>query len=65
MSAVYINLTIIPLSYSSVAMPSTGIWRRNAFKIEAQLSEMEIKISNDEISSFIAATKLLDSYFKK
>ena len=34
-------------------------------EIEAQLSEMEIKISNDEISSFIAATKLLDSYFKK
>jgi LAO/AO transport system kinase len=34
-------------------------------EIEAQLSDMEIKISNDEISSFIAATKLLDSYFKK
>lgn len=34
-------------------------------EIEAQLSEMEIKISNDEISSFIAASKLLDSYFKK
>jgi LAO/AO transport system kinase len=34
-------------------------------EIEAQLAEMEIKISKDEISSFIAATKLLDSYFKK
>ena len=34
-------------------------------EIEAQLAEMEIKISNDELSSFIAATKLLDSYFKK
>ena len=34
-------------------------------EIEASLQEMEIKISNDELSSFIAATKLLDSYFKK
>lgn len=34
-------------------------------EIEAQLAEMEFKISNDQISSFIAASKLLDSYFKK
>ena len=34
-------------------------------EIEASLAEMEIKISNDELSSFIAASKLLDSYFKK
>lgn len=34
-------------------------------EIETQLSDMEIKISKDELSSFIAATKLLDSYFKK
>ena len=34
-------------------------------EIEASLQDMEIKISNDELSSFIAASKLLDSYFKK
>lgn len=34
-------------------------------EIEASLAEMETKISNDELSSFIAASKLLDSYFKK
>lgn len=33
--------------------------------IESELAEYEAKVMNDEISSFVAAHKLLDSYFSK